>query len=273
MRTPITYYGGKQTLAPAIVSMLPPHRIYCEPFFGGGAVFFAKPKSYLEAINDTNEQLVIFYKQVMTNFDELQQMVQNTLYSESEYLRAKEIYNRRHPASEAEIAWAVWMVTNFSFAGSPRGGWKWDNGNSGSHVGIYMHRRREEFSSWLRNRLTDVQISCRDALDVIRQRDTSDTLFYLDPPYPMANMKHYSGYSFENLEQLLTLLQTIKGKFILSNYMCPMVADFINRNGWMHKEIELPLMVANFTKAQHKVEVLVWNFEPRREKTLFDFSL
>ena len=57
-RTPITYYGGKQTLAPTIVQMFPAHRVYCEPFFGGGAVFFAKPKSYLEAINDTNERLV-----------------------------------------------------------------------------------------------------------------------------------------------------------------------------------------------------------------------
>lgn len=270
MRTPITYYGGKQTLAPTIVSMLPPHKIYCEPFFGGGAVFFAKPKSYLEAINDTNERLVIFYKQVMTNFDELQQMVQATLCAESEYNRAREIYHGRRPASEAETAWAVWMVTNFSFSGSPRGGWKWDNGNAGSHVGIYMRRRREEFSDWLRNRLADVQISCRDALDVIRQRDTPETMFYLDPPYPMADMKHYSGYSFENLEQLLTLLQTIEGKFILSNYMCPMLADFICRNGWTHKEIELPLKVANFTNARHKVEVLVSNYEPCQEKTLFD---
>ena len=88
----------------------------------------------------------------------------------------------------------------------------------------------------------------------------------------MADMKHYSGYSFENLEELLTLLQTINGKFILSNYMCPMLASFISKNGWMHKEIELPLKVANFTNARHKVEVLIWNFEQRREKSLFDFS-
>jgi len=270
MRTPITYYGGKQTLAPSIVSMLPAHKIYCEPFFGGGAVFFAKPKSYLEAINDTNERLVTFYKQVMTNFDELQQMVQTTLDAESEYKRAREIYNRRVPASDVETAWAVWMVTNFSFSGSPRGGWKWDNGNAGSHTGVYMRRRRQEFSEWLHNRLSDVQISCRDALDVIKQRDTSETAFYLDPPYPMADMKHYSGYSFDNLEELLTLLQTINGKFILSNYMCPMLASFISKNGWMHKEIELPLKVANFTNARHKVEVLVCNFEPGRERTLFD---
>lgn len=269
-RTPITYYGGKQTLAPTIVQMFPAHRVYCEPFFGGGAVFFAKPKSYLEAINDTNERLVTFYKQVRNNFDELQQMVQDTLDAESEYNRAREIYNSRLPATDVEIAWAVWMVTNFSYSGSPRGGWKWDNGNAGSHTGIYMRRRRDEFSGWLKERLAEVQISNRDALEVIKQRDTPDTLFYLDPPYPMADMKHYSGYSFENLEELLAQLQAIKGKFILSNYTSPILEKYIAQNGWTRKEIEMPLKVSNFTKPRTKSEVLVSNFAPCREKSLFD---
>lgn len=52
MRTPITYFGGKQQLADKIISMMPSHKIYCEAFFGGGAVFFAKPKSYFEVINE-----------------------------------------------------------------------------------------------------------------------------------------------------------------------------------------------------------------------------
>jgi hypothetical protein len=58
MRTPITYYGGKQKLASIILDMMPQHRIYVEPFFGGGAVFFAKPKSPMEVINDTNDRLI-----------------------------------------------------------------------------------------------------------------------------------------------------------------------------------------------------------------------
>ena len=43
MRTPISYYGGKQRMASKIVALMPPHTVYVEPFFGGGAVFFAKP--------------------------------------------------------------------------------------------------------------------------------------------------------------------------------------------------------------------------------------
>ena len=30
MKTPITYYGGKQQLASQIIAMIPPHKIYCE---------------------------------------------------------------------------------------------------------------------------------------------------------------------------------------------------------------------------------------------------
>ena len=62
MRTPITYYGGKQNLSERIVSMMPRHKIYCEPFFGGGAVFFAKPKAGIEVINDKNDLLINFFK-------------------------------------------------------------------------------------------------------------------------------------------------------------------------------------------------------------------
>jgi site-specific DNA-adenine methylase len=57
MRTPITYYGGKQRIAPEIISMMPAHKIYVEPFFGGGAVFFRKRKAGIEVINDMDFDL------------------------------------------------------------------------------------------------------------------------------------------------------------------------------------------------------------------------
>ena len=37
-----------------ILPLIPKHKIYTEAFFGGGAIFFAKPPSEAEVINDTN---------------------------------------------------------------------------------------------------------------------------------------------------------------------------------------------------------------------------
>lgn len=94
MRTPITYYGGKQQLASTIIEMIPAHRIYVEPFFGGGAVFFAKGKSYLEVINDVNDNLITFYEVCQDSelFARLYDKVQHTLHAESYYKTAYEIW-------------------------------------------------------------------------------------------------------------------------------------------------------------------------------------
>jgi DNA adenine methylase len=40
LRTPISYYGGKQKLVKKITELMPEHRMYCEPFVGGAAVFW-----------------------------------------------------------------------------------------------------------------------------------------------------------------------------------------------------------------------------------------
>ena len=144
MRTPITYYGGKQRLAAEIVSMLPAHRIYCEPYFGGGAVFFAKPKSKIEVINDIDNTLINFYSCVQNRFDELNELVQQTLHSETIYYHAKDIWNGRQEADDVEKAWAVWLITNGSFAGSMHGGWKWCNGTSGGHSATMIKGKRND---------------------------------------------------------------------------------------------------------------------------------
>ena len=270
MRTPITYYGGKQRMGATIVSMFPKHKIYCEPFFGGGAVFFMKPKVGLEVINDHNNMLINFYQVTQNQFDELETMIKQTLHSETMYRYAKDIWNGRCDADSIMKAWAVWLITNGSFAGSMHGGWKWCNGSSGSHTGVFLKNKRSEFAESLHERLQTVQISCRDALRVIKERDSKDTLFYLDPPYPGCVQQHYSGYTHKDLFQLLELLTTIKGSFILSNYWCQTLKYFILKNKWNYKTLEVSLKVNHLGKGQkiHKRhEILVYNFTI--EQTLF----
>lgn len=271
MRTPITYYGGKQRISQEIILMMPKHKIYCEPFFGGGAVFFKKEKSKIEVINDHDKHLINFYTCIQNHFEDLQQLIKKTLHSEAMYLHAKDIWNNRVEVSEIEKAWAVWMITNGSYAGSMHGGWKWCNGTTGSHSGIYIKGKRETFNKQLYDRLDQVQISCRDAMKVIQDRDTENTFFYLDPPYPGCVQQHYSGYTFEHFENLLNLLQTIKGKFILSNYHSDLLTKYIKNNSWNYREIEVDLRITNLnrgireSKTQYRTEVLVFNYDIRKD--------
>lgn len=61
-KTCIKYWGGKQQLVPKLLELIPQHYTYCEPFFGGGALFFAKNLSQNEVINDLNDNMINFYR-------------------------------------------------------------------------------------------------------------------------------------------------------------------------------------------------------------------
>jgi DNA adenine methylase len=268
MHTPLLYYGGKQRLAQTIIAMMPAHRMYVEPFFGGGAVFFAKPKGAFEVINDKDNRLILFYQVVRSCFfDELKLRIDQTLHSEYLYNHAKNCLYNQDDCDDIELAWAVWVCSNMSFSGTFRGGWKNDNGSpkNNSHVGIGTKHRRERFSERLHERLETVQISCRDALGAIAARDAADTFFYIDPPYPGANQQHYAGYTHNDLYELLQLLSTIKGKFILSQHWSQTLRYHILRYGWHFKAIEMPLQLTKLagTKAdkQTRTEILVYNYE------------
>ena len=261
MRTPITYYGGKQQLVNTIIPIIPPHRIYCEPYFGGGAVFFAKGKSFCEVINDIDDRIVTFYN-VCQNKDlflQLQQKIQYTPDSEREFMRANRIWRNTSLANDdVELAWAVWFLCNMGYGGSPEGGWKWDNGTSGSHIGVVMDNYRNQFTYLVHERMKHVQISCRDALKVIAQRDTPETFFFLDPPYPGCEQKHYRGFTFDDFEHLLELLSTIRGKFVLCNFTSPMLEDYVKHNGWHIIVKDMPLRVANRIGGGRKESKSFW---------------
>lgn len=254
--------------------MMPAHKIYVEPFFGGGAVFFRKAKAGIEVINDHDNTLMNFYSCVQNRFDELQQLISQTLHSETMYYHAKDIWNNRVEASEIEKAWAVWIITNGSYTGSMHGGWKWCNGTSGGHTGTFIKNKRNDFQEQLHQRLDQVQISCRDAIRVISDRDTPDTFFYIDPPYPGSFQGHYKGYTMEDLEELLSVLISIKGRFVLSNYWSKLLKRTIKNNKWNYREIEVNLKIKNLgrgtrqKKTESRTEVLVYNYVI--QKTLFD---
>lgn len=89
LKTPISYYGGKQQLSSVILSLLPSHKAYNEPFFGGGAIFFAKRPCEREYINDLNGAMINFYSVLKHNFAELKEMIDDTLYSEQNIMRLR----------------------------------------------------------------------------------------------------------------------------------------------------------------------------------------
>ena len=260
MRTPVTYYGGKQKMARIIVPLIPAHRLYCEPFCGGAAIFFAKEQSEIEVLNDTNRELINFYQVVKNDFTSLEKEVRITLHSRDLHRKASVIYNHPDMFSDVKRAWALWTLSKQCFAAMLDESWGYDK--TKNQTTQKVKNARDSFTEELAMRLQNACLECADACYIIRSRDTENSFFYCDPPYHNANMGHYDGYSLNDYKELLETLSKIKGKFLLSSYPSDVLSEYVTKQSWYTKSFNMRISVnakAN-TKNQRKTEVLTANY-------------
>lgn len=260
LKTPISYYGGKQNLATTIINLIPEHSLYCEPFVGGAAIFFAKQPSKVEVINDTNKEMINFYRQVQTNYVALEQEVRISLHSRAQHRHAQVINQNPDMFTEIKRAWAVWMLASQSYSSKLDGHWGYDV--SKNTMSKKIVNKKVAFTEDYAIRLQNVQIECTDALRIIRSRDKADSFFYCDPPYFNSNCGHYDGYTIEDFDMLLKLLSEIEGKFLLSSYPSPILKEYTKKNGWHQIEVKQSVSVANVhgKPGKIKTEVMTSNY-------------
>jgi len=268
LKTPISYYGGKQQMLKMILPLIPSHKIYTEAFFGGGALFFAKEPSEVEIINDLNSEVTNFYKVLKTHPKELHQRIEQTLHSRREYQDAMVIYENPHLFNEIERASAFYILTNQGW-GSKIGSWGYSVQDNKSSLKYF--NKKNQLTDTYSDRLNLVQIENNDAIKVIKSRDTTDTFHYLDPPYLNCNQGHYSGYKLSDFESLLKALTTLKGKFLMSSYPEDILNKYIEDNGWYRVSIVMSKSISNKIGAK-KVEVLTANYPIKIESQQVDVA-
>lgn len=255
----LTYYGGKQKLLPHILPLIPKHRSYVEPFFGGGAVLFAKEKSHIEVVNDTNAELINFYRVVKDEFPKLKKMIDVTLHSRALHYKARFIYNQPELFSPIERAWAIYVMALQSYSSILDS--TWSCGVKDNTAEKKFQSKKAAFARECAKRLERVQIESRDALEVVLTRDTPETFFYLDPPYIGTSCGHYGGYTRDDFEKLLQVLSKIKGKFLLSSFPSELLEKYRRKYKWKTKMIEMNLCVQGAKKnGRKKIEVLTANY-------------
>jgi DNA adenine methylase len=258
LKTPISYYGGKQTMARLIVSLIPPHRLYCEPFAGGLAVFWAKPPSSMEVVNDTNGAVVTFYQVLKTDFAILRQLIQQTPVSRKVHRQTDFILKYPDHFDKIKVAWAFWVQTNMSFGAMIGAGYGYAR-TKNTQVSKIANKKLQ-FGKHLCKRLENVDIECNDAIKVIKSRDCEDVFFYIDPPYFNSDMGHYAGYIKKDFIALLDCLSCIKGKFLLSSYPSDILSEYALNNYWQIHEKKSKIAVTHLTN-RTKTECLTANYD------------
>lgn len=224
VRTPLTYYGGKQQLAQRICALMPPHRVYFEPFAGGAAVLFGKPRAQRETLNDVDGRLMRFWRVLRDHPDALARAIALTPYSRSEWEACKATPNVEDDV-EAARRFLVWVDQSFSRQGS---GWSPPSlpfGRRGRwQPGVWENLPDKLIAA--AQRLSGVALENGDALHLIPRYDQPDAVIYCDPPYaPSTRLEPAKGYRHDVDEafwpQLIEVLANVKhAAVLLSGYRC-----------------------------------------------------
>lgn len=266
----ISWYGGKQRLARQIISVFPEHEHYVEVFFGGGSIFFNKPKAPINTINDFNSNLVNLYVTVRDRYDELAEKMWWTLCSREQYDTWIKEYraNELKDLPQIDRALAYLFLIKMSFSNQVDNGFSIGVTNNRAH---FNHALIEGLR-FIRKKLDGVMIENRSFEEIIRVFGRSKNSFlYLDPPYYITI--EADGYYEKTLtpyqhELLAAELSACKAPWVLSYDDLPEVIE-------LYKNFHIMRLDVNYVHGREDIkktqELLIANFRMRKPQLdIFD---
>ena len=111
----------------------------------------------------------------------------------------------------------IYWLTH-SFSGDINGGMSKVN----NHIGLLNRLKKGE----IQRKLDIVEVYNKSYEDIIKEWDSKDTFFYVDPPY--YGKEHFYGFhpfTVKDHERLAESLKRVEGKFLISYYEKPEIRD------------------------------------------------
>ncbi len=250
----IKWPGGKRRVAQTILEFVPPKfGTYYEPFFGGGAVFFAlSPKK--SVLSDANSELMNAYVHIRDDSARLAQALKSLKNTENDYyaVRAKTPRTPLHRA--ARLLYLSRLAFNGIHRVNLQGKFNVPYGHK-THLSTIDPIRLAEASSALRSAV----ILAGDFQEISGEALKGDVL-YFDPPYTVAHATNgfikYNEriFSWQDQQRLATHARDLANRgcrVIVSNADHPSL-HALYRDFQCHV-VERPSIIAAASQHRHQV--------------------
>ncbi|GAA5124571.1 DNA adenine methylase [Luteolibacter yonseiensis] len=263
LRRPVLrYHGGKWRLAPWVISHMPAHKCYVECFGGAAGVLLRKKRSTIEVYNDLDTQVVNYFR-VLRDPElrvRLVSLLELTPFSRGEFEASYEF-------SPDPVEAARRFVTR-CFLG--HGTCSVDPDDSNGFRSCDIRAGKSYAREWAgvpdaiaaaADRLTGVTIENLDFRKLLHKFNSPETLFYLDPPYPLSTRQAGGkGYVHEMSDadhrQMAWMLRGTSAKVMISGYPCSLYDDLYS--SW--RRVEKKTTANGQRGAVPRTEVLWMNF-------------
>lgn len=238
---PFRWYGGKMRMLNELVSMIPEHTTYVEPFMGSASLLLNHERSEVEIINDKDSELVHFMRTLAdtTKTKDLFFRLHNLEYGKEVFDKAlKYKENECSSLKPTERAVNFYTLVTQSF----------QCGRKSFSAKAYKDTReyQEDINFYLpkvQERLQGVTIKEMDGIELLQGLVEDENVFALvDPPYRSSlrgeGARNIYGceMSEEDHIRLLETIQTAKCKIALCGYRSSEGVDLYDQyllpHGW-----------------------------------------
>lgn len=223
VRAPFSWFGGKYYMLKHIIPLLSraPHTVGVDVFGGSGVVSLNWPETAgrLHVYNDLNGGVVSFFRVLRDHTEDLVGRLQLTPCAREEFTDCLE------PSGDpVEAARRFFVLNRQCFGGGGRARPIWGRDLKKPPQPMKFIGSVDGLGE-IACRMRGWQIESLDFRRVLTDYDSSNTLFYLDPPYVAAS-RTGRKYSHEMTDtdhvDLVSMLPRLKGKWLLSGYDSPL---------------------------------------------------
>ena len=269
----VKWAGGKRQLLPELLKRIPKFTTYCEPFVGGGALFFyLQPKKAI--INDFNKDLINTYITIQNDVESLIQHLSTYKNDSESYYKIRELDRTPlfHRMSDTEKASRLIYLNKTCYNGlfrvnsmgefnSPFGSYKSPN--------IVNEPTLRAIHSYFQN--ADITFLSGD-FEVAVKGLKKGTFVYFDPPYdPVSASSNFTGYTNlgfgkqeqRRLKEVCDKLNAKGIKFLLSNSATDFILDLYKEYN-IEKISAKRVINSNANNRGNVDEVLIRNYDENK---------
>jgi len=250
--------GNKKKIAKKIQAYFPPHKIYIEPFFGAGGMFFNKPKAKYNIVNDLDSDVFNLFQVVMNQKEELEK----AFFMMPIHSDLLEYWKKNLETDPIKKALRFLFLSNFCLMGTM----------SSIRTNVLENPKKEILSKLNDTfiKINNVKFLNKDFkmfLNCLAFRPNSneikDSFIYCDPPY-IGTTDNYS-HSFKESDSidLFDALEATKCRFAYSEFNNGFILDQAKQRGLNIIEIGERQNLKN-----RRTEILITNYE-NRQMSLF----
>lgn len=240
--------GNKSKIAAEIQTHFPPHKIYIEPFFGAGGMFFNKPKAQHNFLNDLDADVFNLFQVVSNQKDEFIDLfdkmpIHNDLF---------DYWIGNQETEPIKRALRFIMLSNFSLYG------KGDTlmlGCVKPKEQVFKHI--DKTFDYIRN-VQFTNCDFRKMFDSIslQDEDRDNVFIYVDPPYINTVDNYSSSFKEQDAADLFDVLINTGCKFAYSEFDHP----FILKQA-AERKLNVECIGERQTLKSRNIEILVTNYK------------